>query len=243
MLLDSLKKLFNAGALSHGYIFFGEDVGQIKKAIIDFAAFLEAVDGPGLTDALFIDATTKKTIGIDEIRQLKNFLSVRPAKSPRRTVAILGADSLSDEASSALLKISEDPPEDALIFLVSRHEDNLLPTILSRFQKIYVNAGKKKEISRLLDSEEELEKLARRFLSSEKKERSEIIKLVLEKGEEDSRFSANLFVDNLISLLAKNPVKNSRFLAVLLQKRRLLSTLSLNKRLQLEFFSSLWYNS
>lgn len=78
----------------------------------------------------------QNSIGIDEVRQILGFLSRKPIQSPRNTVVIHQAHLLTIPAQNALLKTLEEPPADSLIYLVTRHSDLLLPTILSRIQLI-----------------------------------------------------------------------------------------------------------
>jgi DNA polymerase-3 subunit delta' len=50
------------------------------------------------------------------------------------------ADKLTAEAQSALLKTLEEPRDKVIVILLASSEDNLLPTILSRGQKLYFQA-------------------------------------------------------------------------------------------------------
>ena len=59
-------------------------------------------------------------------------LSLTPMTSTRRIAIIDGADRISDDAASALLKTLEEPPESSLIILVASRLDRVLPTIRSR---------------------------------------------------------------------------------------------------------------
>lgn len=55
---------------------------------------------------------------------------------------LLFADRLKTEAANALLKTLEEPPEDTLFLLVTDRPEELLPTILSRCQRIDLSAGR-----------------------------------------------------------------------------------------------------
>jgi DNA polymerase-3 subunit delta' len=59
-----------------------------------------------------------------------------PALSRRKVAVILDADALSDEASNALLKTLEEPPDASAIILVGRTIERQLPTIRSRCQAV-----------------------------------------------------------------------------------------------------------
>jgi DNA polymerase III subunit delta' len=86
----------------------------------------------------------KSEISIDAARQLIKKLSLRVAsvQNPRSTinrVAIIeDAASMSTEAQNAVLKLLEEPPEGSLIILTADSESSLLPTVVSRAQKISI---------------------------------------------------------------------------------------------------------
>ncbi|MEM6635531.1 MAG: DNA polymerase III subunit delta' [Pseudomonadota bacterium] len=74
----------------------------------------------------------KTRITVDEVRKLKSFFGLSAADGGRRVVLIDAAEDMNDAAANALLKVLEEPPPDAFIFLVSHQPTRLLPTIRSR---------------------------------------------------------------------------------------------------------------
>jgi hypothetical protein len=76
------------------------------------------------------------SIGISEIRTVQSFLSKKPIQSDHNTVIIHEAHLLTPDAQQAFLKTLEEPPANALIYLVTSFPDQLIPTILSRVQII-----------------------------------------------------------------------------------------------------------
>src|SRR5262249_28301387 len=70
-------------------------------------------------------------IKIDQVRHVNNSIRYRPAEA-RRRVYIFSESSFMKEAANALLKVLEEPPEYATIFLLARNPGELLPTIRSR---------------------------------------------------------------------------------------------------------------
>lgn len=76
-------------------------------------------------------------IGIDDIREVIDFLDFRSAND-KKTVVIFEADKMTQEAANAFLKTLEEPPEYGIIILVTSRYASLLPTIKSRVQKINV---------------------------------------------------------------------------------------------------------
>jgi len=144
-LVENFKKLVKNSSLAHGYIFFGEpQVGKFSFAL-SLANFLEnnEFDAPS---KLLSETLTIKKSGIDCVREIKNFLWQKPQNSLKRTVIIDNADTLTAEAQNAILKITEEPPEHALIILIVSNLNNILSPILSRLQKIYFSRIGKNEI-------------------------------------------------------------------------------------------------
>ena len=83
---------------------------------------------------------------------MKYFLSERPSASAYRTVIIDGADNLTDQAQNALLKVSEEPPAHGLLILIVDNPENLLPTLQSRFHKVYFPRLSEEKIAGYLKS-------------------------------------------------------------------------------------------
>lgn len=74
----------------------------------------------------------KANISIEESRKVPQFLSLTPAEGNWRVVIIDAVDQLTNQAANALLKILEEPPANALLFLVCHEPGGILPTIKSR---------------------------------------------------------------------------------------------------------------
>ncbi|OGY64540.1 MAG: hypothetical protein A3I89_02455 [Candidatus Harrisonbacteria bacterium RIFCSPLOWO2_02_FULL_41_11] len=158
-LVKDFKELARRGKLAHGYIFFGEpEVGKFYFAK-HLANFLEtgefSISSRPLQDLMVIDSTKNlKTdaIGIESVRLIKNFVYKKPAVSSKRTLVIDNADNLTDKAQAAILKITEEPPENAFLILILNNPDVLLPTILSRMQKIYFGRLSNSEMENVIQS-------------------------------------------------------------------------------------------
>ncbi len=75
------------------------------------------------------------SIGIEEIRDVQQFLSRKPLAG-QNSVYIMNAERLTLPAQNALLKTLEEPPGNSLIYLITSSPDVLLPTVLSRVQLI-----------------------------------------------------------------------------------------------------------
>jgi DNA polymerase-3 subunit delta' len=74
----------------------------------------------------------RKQIVVDDIRGLNGFFQMSAADGGRRVVIIDDADEMNPNAANALLKMLEEPPERAVLLLLSHQPSSLLPTIRSR---------------------------------------------------------------------------------------------------------------
>ena len=75
-------------------------------------------------------------ISIDQVRAMERSAALGPYEGRCRVFIIEGGERLSTEASNALLKFIEEPPPKVLILLTAVNEEALLPTILSRCQRL-----------------------------------------------------------------------------------------------------------
>ncbi len=75
-------------------------------------------------------------IGIDDIRDVQHVANLPPFEGGHKVFIIDGAENMSAEASNCLLKILEEPPTKVVFLLLTSEEDKLLPTIVSRCQRI-----------------------------------------------------------------------------------------------------------
>lgn len=82
--------------------------------------------------------TKKKTqISVAQIRELSDFLSLSSHQtSGLRVVLINPAEALNQASANALLKMLEEPATGVIFILVAHQLQRLLPTILSRCQKV-----------------------------------------------------------------------------------------------------------
>ena len=78
----------------------------------------------------------KTSIGVDNVRGIGSFLRLTPAEGGWRVVVLDAADEMNRNAENAVLKVLEEPPQRALIFLVSHNPGRLLPTIRSRCRRL-----------------------------------------------------------------------------------------------------------
>lgn len=92
--------------------------------------------GESHPDFLQIEPEDGKTIKIEQIRYLQEKIAEKPITSEKKVYIINECDTLTREASNALLKTLEEPPIYATIILITANESKLLVTIKSRCTKM-----------------------------------------------------------------------------------------------------------
>ena len=93
-----------------------------------------------------------------------------------RRVFVVAAPDMTREAQNALLKTLEEPPGNALFFFILPSPETLLATLRSRVQMLVLERQGKSEI---LD--------AKQFLAALPQKRLDLLKPLLEKGEDEKR--------------------------------------------------------
>jgi DNA polymerase-3 subunit delta' len=120
-------------------------IGEAQDLEARFAEAVEAREGLRETDKretrIFVQPhpdvlvippdPPQMMIKVDQVRHVNETIRYKPAEA-RRRVFIFAAASFMKEAANALLKVLEEPPEYATIFLLARNPGELLPTIRSR---------------------------------------------------------------------------------------------------------------
>jgi DNA polymerase-3 subunit delta' len=78
----------------------------------------------------------RKSISIDQIRALQEFLVLTPHTATRKLVVLSPAEAMTLQAANALLKLLEEPPAGSVLILVSHQPQRLPVTIRSRCSRI-----------------------------------------------------------------------------------------------------------
>lgn len=81
-------------------------------------------------------ATGKEIPLIDRLRGAQEFVAIRPLVSRIKCLILLAVDSLQDVHMNAILKTVEEPPPHAVVLLTASNASRVLPTILSRCQRV-----------------------------------------------------------------------------------------------------------
>ncbi len=146
----TLRNAVRSGRIAHAYLFTGaRGVGKTSVARI-LAKTLNCEQEPGsrpcnvcsncreitqgsAVDVLEIDGASNR--GIDSIRELRETVRYRPAKSRHKIYIIDEVHMLTPEAFNALLKTLEEPPEQVLFVFATTEPHKIPQTILSRCQR------------------------------------------------------------------------------------------------------------
>ena len=145
-----LAGAIDSGRIGHAYLFTGaRGVGKTSAARIYAKAIectnretgepcnrcerCESIAAGQDVDVIEIDAASNR--GIDEIRQLRQNVAVRPANGNYKTYIIDEVHMLTREAFNALLKTLEEPPPHVKFVLCTTEPEKLPITILSRCQR------------------------------------------------------------------------------------------------------------
>lgn len=104
---------------------------EVKKKIQKEILEGRSVENPS-------DEDRKSEISVEDVRQTLGFLSLKTSL-PCKILVVSLAENMNVNAQNAFLKTLEEPFEKTLIFLLTENPARLLPTILSRCQKIYLN--------------------------------------------------------------------------------------------------------
>ncbi|WP_343210300.1 DNA polymerase III subunit delta' [Anaerolentibacter hominis] len=147
-IIEHFQKAITENLVSHAYIINGEDGSGKMLLAKAFAKQLQCqgegerpcgscqscmqLESGNHPDVIYV--TYEKTgIGVDDIRsQINNTVDIKPYSSPFKIYIVDEAHKMTEQAQNALLKTIEEPPDYAVILLLTDNVNRLLPTIQSR---------------------------------------------------------------------------------------------------------------
>jgi len=171
-----LTKSLKENKISSSYIFVGSEGTGKKLTAIEFTKAVNCLnlnkDLEACEDCqscseiskqrspdLKIIEPIKNSIKIEQIREMRKEIGLKPFKNRKKIYIIDKAERMTIEASNCLLKTIEEPPYYAIIILICSKIDPILPTIVSRCQIInfgLISSYKIKEF--LLNKNKNIEK-------------------------------------------------------------------------------------
>ncbi len=175
-IIKHFKLSIKSKKISHAYLISGEDDSGKMTLANAFAMALqcdnldphndlEEIDSCGICpsckqikgnnhpDIVYV-THEKASIGVEDIRvQVNNDIIIKPYSSTYKVYIIDEAQMLTPQAQNALLKTLEEPPEYAIIILLSNNTNRMLDTIQSRCMILQVKAVDSNLIKEYLMSE------------------------------------------------------------------------------------------
>ncbi|MGQ9546546.1 MAG: DNA polymerase III subunit delta' [Dehalococcoidia bacterium] len=152
---DKILSLLDYGlktnAIAHAYLLIGpRHVGKGTLAInLAQALNCDALEVPcgecrscqRILEGKHADVTVTRVdsrteIGIDDVKELQRLANLPPYEGKCKVFIIEDAEYLSAEAANRLLKILEEPPPGVVWLLLAADQERLLPTIISRCQRL-----------------------------------------------------------------------------------------------------------
>lgn len=102
-------------------------------------------------DIIFITHEKPNTISVDDIRsQINGDVAIKPYSGPKKIYIMNEGEKMTVQAQNALLKTLEEPPEYAVILILTSNVNALLPTIVSRCVLLNMKPVKDEQVKEFL---------------------------------------------------------------------------------------------
>lgn len=151
MILEHLAGSWKSGKFASSWIISSQDEEKALEEVTEFASniFANIKNGnlpiENNPDFRIIkrekntSGTESKFILIDQIREIQKFLNKTATLGAYKIIVIYQAHLMNINSSNCCLKILEEAPRNSFIFLITSAPSLLLPTIISRCAKLYLN--------------------------------------------------------------------------------------------------------
>lgn len=177
--IEVLRNSINNNTLSHSYLFEGEDsLGKKMVAMAFSKAILCESHGEKPCNIcsscikfhsfnhpdLFLIEPEKDLIKVEEVEKLIQNTLTAPFQSEKKIFLIDESDKMNLTAQNKILKTLEETPAYVNIILISSNSNKLLPTILSRVQRLKFYPVEGDEIVSFLEDKYNTEDSKARFV-------------------------------------------------------------------------------
>jgi DNA polymerase-3 subunit delta' len=155
---EGIRNGFESGRLAHAYVIVGSPRGNALQFAESFLKLLfcesaekpcneckgcRQVDAHKHVDTLWIEPQSKsRMIRVEDVEALIRRISQTSFGGGWKAGIILQADRMNNQSENKLLKTLEEPPKNTILLLVTDSPQGLLPTIISRCQKIVLSDGR-----------------------------------------------------------------------------------------------------
>ena len=146
---EHLQNALSSRKISHAYIINGEKSSGKEFIARVFAMALQCEEdgaepcgrcrsckqalSANHPDIIYVRHEKPNTISVDDIRaQVNHDVAIKPYSRPYKVYVVGEAEKMTVQAQNAILKTLEEPPEYAVLLLLTANVNSLLPTILSR---------------------------------------------------------------------------------------------------------------
>lgn len=229
---DYFKKLLEQKRLGHAYLFTGPNSVGKKNFAEDLCVLLTGKNFINNPDLKLLSPKTEEgdhKIYIEDVRDLKSFMSLKAYSGKYKLAVINNADTLTTEAANAMLKVLEEPPKNSVLILITSKPRLLPTTIISRCETVVFPPMPEAVTEEMNNAVAELRKVARQNIA----DRIKYAKQIYEK--ENYVELVNLWLKSLRLQLIDKP-KSASVLKNLLQLSHIISQPQYNHRIALERF-------
>ncbi len=92
----------------------------------------------------------KKTIGVEQIRELRTSVYVRPNEEDIKVYILNNAETMTPQAQNVFLKVLEEPPKGVFFLMLCENTSNILTTVKSRAPVLKMQIFSDKELEKYL---------------------------------------------------------------------------------------------
>ncbi|ADI38374.1 putative DNA polymerase III, delta' subunit [Waddlia chondrophila 2032/99] len=139
---SKLHRLIEMDRIPHSLLLIGSDKATLKETALSFARSILKTDRKEHPDIRLYMPEGK--VGLHSIFSMRKFseeVYLSPFESLKKVFILLEAERMLPTSANALLKTFEEPAPDSVIILATSSPSQLLPTVLSRCQKVTIDKG------------------------------------------------------------------------------------------------------
>lgn len=159
-----LKAEKEENRLNHAYLLIFDDARNLKTALKEFAKIFfneegnpfaskrifELIDAETFSDCLFFPAEGKK-FSVEDAEKITEESALKPVEGNRKLFVVSDFAEATVQAQNKLLKLLEEPPAGVCFLLGATVTFPVLPTVLSRAEKLEIPAFSVKEVKACLE--------------------------------------------------------------------------------------------